>query len=114
MKVNKQTQELEATLERLNAYYDDLALHLELLQDKTILRDELIKTLDKAKAWDIFRAKCAKGAKVASANLSRKERIDRARKASQAKTEKAQKEKARKELNRIKRGKTRTKTEQTA
>jgi hypothetical protein len=114
MKQSKQAQELAQTIDQLNAYYDDLVLYLDLLQDKPNLRGELMKVLDKAKAWDIFRAKCAKGAKVASGNLSRKERIDRARKASHAKSIKAEKEKARKELNRIKRGKTRTKTEQSA
>lgn len=98
MKVNKQTQELEARLEQLNAYYEDLSLHLDLLQDKAILRQELLKVLEKAKAWDIFRAKCAKGAKVGASNLSKKERIDRARHASLSKGNKAQKEKALKKV----------------
>ena len=112
MKANKQAQELSAKIAQIEAYYNEL---LYIFTNCTIEGKsfaELVQTLDKAKAWDIFRAKCAKGAKVASGNLSRKERIDRAKKASQAKAEKAQK--ACKELNRTKRGKTRTKTEQPA
>lgn len=114
MKSNKQAQELSAKIAQIEAYYDELLRIFAncSIEGKTL--DELTETLDKAKAWDIFRAKCAKGAKVASGNLSRKERIDRARKASQAKTIKAEKEKARKEMDRIKRGKTRTKTEHSA
>lgn len=109
MKANKQAQELTEKLAQIEEHYSKIWWVFAncSIEGKTL--DELTETLDKAKAWDIFRAKCAKGAKVASANLSRKERIDRARKASNAKTIKAQKEKARKESNRIKRGKTRTK-----
>lgn len=114
MKASKQTQELNEKLAQIDEHYSKLWwLFVNCsIEGKTL--HELTETLDKAKAWDIFRAKCAKGAKVASGNLSRKQRIDRARKASHAKTIKAEKEKARKESNRIKKGKTRTKTEHSA
>lgn len=101
MKANKQTQELEQAITLIERYYNNLInyfkhFNTELLDDE--LLDMLEKTVDKAKAWDIFRAKCAKGAKVGASNLSKKERIDRARHASLSKTNKAQKEKALKKV----------------
>lgn len=101
MKNSKQSKELSDKIERLNDYYDDLTLHLDLLQYKPILREELLKVLDKAKAWDIFKAKCSKGAKVACSNLSKKERIERARQAGNANAKRIEKEKQRKHQNQI-------------
>lgn len=101
MKNNKQTQELSDKITQIEAYYSEL---LENFINYTIegeTLDELTETLDKAKAWDIFKAKCGKGGKVASKNLSKKERIERARTANKAKQAKAQKEKDRKRRNQI-------------
>ena len=99
MKNNKQTQELSDKITQIEAYYSELLENFITIEGETL--DELTETLDKAKAWDIFKAKCGKGGKVASKNLSKKERIERARTANKAKQAKAQKEKDRKRRNQI-------------
>lgn len=84
MKNNKQTQELENKLLFIDEKYQSILEYFgELLDDgyQMHLLDDIIV---KAKAWDIYRAKCGKGGKVASKNLSKKERIERARKASRS------------------------------
>lgn len=101
MKETKQAQELAQTIERINAYYDDLLERFTNHNIYDVTLDELTETLDKAKAWDIFKAKCANGAKVGASNMSKKERIDRAKHASDAKKLKQEKEKERKRLNQI-------------
>ena len=101
MRNNKQTQELSEKISQIELYYSDL---LQNFIDYTIEGEtlhELTETLDKAKAWDIFRAKCEKGGKVASKHLSKKERIERAKTANKAKQAKAQKEKERRKRNQI-------------
>lgn len=98
MKANKQTQELTNKIAQIESYYNN---YFNACLTKSDLLDKIGETLDKAKAWDIFKAKCGKGGKVASKNLSKKQRIDRARNANKAKQAKAQKEKDRKRKNQI-------------
>lgn len=84
MKNNKQTQELTDKIKGIEKTYNVLRcffLECDWSNENINALDEV---LTKAKAWDIFKAKCGKGGKVASKNLSKKERIERARKASRS------------------------------
>lgn len=101
MKNNKQFKDLSDKIEQIELYYNDLMERFTNHNINDVTLDELTETLDKAKAWDIFKAKCANGAKVGASNMSKKERIDRAKHASDAKKLKVEKEKERKRLNQI-------------
>ena len=88
-------------LENIKQFYDE---KLETFKNCTIEGEtlqELTELLEKAKAWDIFKAKCEHGGRKASKNLSKKQRIDRARNANKAKQAKAEKEKERKHQRQI-------------
>ena len=104
MKNNKQMQELKVQIEIIEKYYNNFINYFKHFDTETLDADILTlleNALNKAKAWDIFRAKCCKGGKVASKNLSKKERIERAKTANKAKQAKAQKEKERRKQNQI-------------
>lgn len=84
MRTNKQTQELSDKIAQIECFYNNLHNYFNACLTKSDLLDKIGETLDKAKAWDVYRAKCGKGGKVAGKNLSKKERIERARKASRS------------------------------
>lgn len=78
-------QELGEKIGRINEHYEEICSFLITFDAGNSLYVEIVEEItEKAKAWDIFKAKCGKGGKVSSKNLSKKERIDRARKASRS------------------------------
>ena len=95
----QEVQELENRIDEINAYYLDYYMNTraKMLERGFSLAecDALMEVFTKANDFDVFKAKCSKGAKHASRNMSKKQRIDRARAASDAKKKKAEKEKAR-------------------
>ncbi len=104
MKNNKQSKELNDKIKIIERYYNNLINYFKHF-DTELLDSDLLsmleRAIEKAKAWDIFKAKCSKGAKVACSNLSKKERIERARQAGYANAKRIEKEKQRKRQNQI-------------
>ena len=90
-----------AELEKIEQEYNEVIERLENSFIEPIETHALIEVLKKAKAWDIFKAKCGQGGRKASKNLNKKQRIDRARNANKAKQAKAQKEKERRHQRQI-------------
>ena len=104
MKNNKQTQELTEKIAIIERYYNNLFNYLKDFNSELLDFDLLTlleNAIDKAKAWDIFKAKCGQGGRKASKNLNKKQRIDRARNANKAKQAKAQKENERRHQRQI-------------
>lgn len=101
MKNSKQLKELSDKIDEIKKQYvfiySDFCQYLKYDKDKALFSE----IIEKAEAWDIFKAKCSKGAKVACSNLSKKERIERARQAGCANAKRIEKEKQRKRQNQI-------------
>ena len=104
-KTKQLNEELSKRIDDINAYYLDYYMETrrKMLAYGFALDEveKLQNVFTKANDFDIFKAKCGKGGKQASENLSKKQRIDRARLANTVKARKAQKEKERKHQRQI-------------